>query len=291
MFSRLIPLAVAIVLVVGCKKKSAETSAEGGEDVGNPNAIYTIKIREMQKGDKVHIVLSSHGTTTVTMNGKTNTEKAEENFDYTEEILEMSAEARTPTKVQRTYTTAEKSEKGTMRPLSFAGKTVAIERKGDTYVATADNKALSGKDVALLTRSYTSPDKPRVEDLLPKKYVKLNEEWTVDSDTVKKVSGGLGLDSVAEKSSITGKLTKAYSKNGKQWGVIEFHCVFVANLGGSGGSAEINYDVTIEAPIDGSSCEGTEKSKGKIAVSFSNFGKSGQRLTEGAEEQTVTPVN
>lgn len=283
-----IPLAVAIVLAVGCHK-TAETSVEGG---GDPNTTYTIKIREEQKGDKVRVVMNSYGTTTTTVNGKTNTEQDAEKFDYIEEILEMPADATLPTKVKRTYTTAERNEKGGgMRPLSFAGKTVVIEKKGNTYVATADGKALSGKDAAYLTKSYTNSDRPKTEDLLPKKSVKLNEAWTVDPACLKKVSGGLKLDSDMEKSSITGKLTKVYSKNGKQWGAVEFHIFFVPKQqNGQGPGGEINFDLTMDAPIDGSSYEGTEKSKGKVVLSFSNKGQSGHVVIEGGEEQTVTPA-
>ncbi len=48
MFRKLIPLAVLIVLVLGCKKKGEEAGDGGGDGKtdSDPNATYTLKFRD-----------------------------------------------------------------------------------------------------------------------------------------------------------------------------------------------------------------------------------------------------
>ena len=58
MIRRLIPLVVAIVLVVGCKKKPGDSDggpADDGKVDSDPNATYTIKLRDTQQGDKYEV--------------------------------------------------------------------------------------------------------------------------------------------------------------------------------------------------------------------------------------------
>ncbi len=61
MFRRLVPLAVAIVILVGCKKKATDTA-----DGGDPNATYTLKVREEQQGDKLEVAMTPTGMTEIT---------------------------------------------------------------------------------------------------------------------------------------------------------------------------------------------------------------------------------
>src|SRR6478735_8160581 len=103
MFRRMIPLAVAIVLVVGCKKKTPSTDNDGGD----PNATYTIKLREAQQGDKS--TNTSHETAALDF-GKGQKLNTETKLEYTEHIIEMPAGAAVPTKLTRTYTVAKSSD-------------------------------------------------------------------------------------------------------------------------------------------------------------------------------------
>src|SRR5438874_2556159 len=139
MFRRMIPLAVAIVLVVGCSKKKDEGGGGGGGDSGSgdPNATYVLKVREEEKGDKALITRTENGTTTIDGPGKNGTETIASKFEYVEEILDMPAGATKPTKLTRAYKAAEKGSP--TKAMSFAGKTVLIEKgKAGNYTATID---------------------------------------------------------------------------------------------------------------------------------------------------------
>jgi len=286
-FRRLIPLAVAIVLVIGCKK-TEDTGGTGGES-GDPNATYTINIREEQQGDKMLVVKTESFSSTTTGDLKNESEKGKAKYEYTEEILEMPEGADKPTKLTRMYKTAEKSEKGeAMKALSYSGKTVTIEKKGKLYTASVDGKPLQGPETDDLLKDYNKPGSFKPEDILPKKAVKLNETWTVDEAGLKKVAAASGLPLDTAKSSLTGKLTKAYTKNGKQWGTLElkFDMALAAPAGGSG---KFDTDMTIDTPIDGSSHELTRKMKAKGTVGFAQGGKSVKTVIEATEEETRTP--
>lgn len=109
MFRKMIPLAVAVVLVIGCKKKG-ETGGDGG-DPGDPNATYTLKVREEQQGDKTDVTTVTTGVTDI---GGPKPFKLQEDAqaEYTETILEMPAGATKPTKLTRVYRKATNFDLG-----------------------------------------------------------------------------------------------------------------------------------------------------------------------------------
>jgi hypothetical protein len=296
MFRRLIPLAVAVVLVLGCKKKTEDTGAGGDGAVvpSDPGAAYTIKVREEQKGDKSHVVRTSAGSFTVTEGGKTEGDKTEEKYDYTEEVLEMPAGADKPTKLRRVYKTAERSEKGgSLKAAAYASKTVVIEKKGEMYEATIDGKPADIGDAMTLTKEYQRADKPKMEDLLPKTPVKVNDSWTVEQEALKRFASSLDMNLDVGKSSITGKLTKAYTRGGVQWGVLEYKIdltVLPEKPGkGPSGGGKLVGDMTLDTPIDGSSHQGSMKATMKATLNAPD-GKGGQFVLDGKEEETRTPV-
>jgi hypothetical protein len=291
MVRRLIPALAAVVLVVGCKKKTEGIEATAPSDA---STAYTITVREEHKGQKVHVVRSSSGTSAVIGGAKTESDKGEERYDYTEEVLEMPAGAKQPTKLRRVYKTAEKSEKGgPMRPTSYAGKTVVIEKKGERYKAAIDGKPAHGGDAASLTSRYAQADKLKIADILPKQPVKVSDSWTVEPEALKKFAATLGMTLDPAKSSITGRLTKVYTRGGKQWGVLEYKIdltVLPAKGGKGATGGKFTGDMTLDTPIDGSSRQGTMKSTFKAAMDFTQDGKSGKFTLEGSEEETITPV-
>jgi hypothetical protein len=269
MYRNLIPLAVALVFAVGCGKKlkESDTGGGGGEGGGDTSATYTIKIREVQKGDKVRVVSSTKQTNTVTLGAQSNTTTSEESYEYVQTVLEMPAGAREPTKATREYKVAKATDPtGKMRDLSYAGKTVSIELKNGKYAFTAGGKPLTDLEagrLALTFRKAEKSNKALLPQFLPKGPVKLNEPWTVDAAAVKELAGGDG--AVFDPSStITGKLTKAYTKNGKQWGTIEFTMnLVVTGLGPNKPplSGTTTGSMVLDCAIDGSSFEGTETTK------------------------------
>ncbi len=293
MFRKMIPLAVAIVLVVGCKKKTEDTGGGGGAVAGgtpggggtavggvgidsDPSAAYTIKIRAEQASDKTEETETESGTSDITVGGKKETEKEEKKLEYTEHVIDMPAGAAKPTKLTRTYKVAKQQDKqtGTMKSLAYEGKTVAIEKKGGAYEFTIDGKKMNPADSFDLAREFSKGSDDKIDALMPKKAVKIGETWTVEPAALKALAGEIPFGIDAAKSKITGKLTRAYTKDGKQWGVIALDCDLVVNDKTGKGSltGTVKMNGTLDTAIDGSSREGTMTMNIKMDVTAKEDG-------------------
>jgi hypothetical protein len=293
MIRRMIPLVVAIVLVVGCKKNTSTTGPEGG---GDPNATYTIKLREEQKGDKTEVSETQTGTFEIAFPGqKAEKEKEDKKVTFTQEIQEMPAGGQ-PTKLTRTYTVAQKydEKKGGMKPLPLEGKTVTIEKKGESYEFTSDGKKMDIGDSAGLWGEFNAKKakKGEIEELLPKNPVKIGESWNIDPAAVSAFGGGDDSFKVdPAKSKMTGKLAKVYTKDGKQWGTIDIDIdiTFDPNAskgkGPTGGTMKVSG--TFDTVIDGSSREGTLKFNIKLNLSGKEKGNETSMAVDVTEEKTV----
>ena len=144
MFRKMIPLAVALVIVVGCKKK--DTGGGSDPDAAPSGPPITIKLRDEKVGDKVQIVVTK--TSTVAQNasgpkGKfSKSQKTVEKAEYMESVLEMVGSDRA-TKATRAYKVAEKSEDDkAAKSMSYANKTVMIQKKGAGFTYTVNGVAL-----------------------------------------------------------------------------------------------------------------------------------------------------
>jgi hypothetical protein len=271
MIRKLMPLAVAIVLVAVCNNQSPSTDRgdppAGG---GAPNVTYTIKVRDEAQGDKTLVVITENSTATITTNGKTASDKNSGKAEYTEEILDMPAGARKPNKLTRAYKTFEKTGPNA-KPPAVAGKTVTIEKGANgQYTAKVDGRPLPSAEANVVLGSLNRPDGITTADTMPKGPVKLNESWTVDAETVRKFGASAGYPFDPAKSSMTGKLTKVYAKDGRQWGVIEMH--LQAAGADDKGKVSMTVDMTLDIPIDGSAHIGTVTVKGKIALNEAGLG-------------------
>jgi hypothetical protein len=279
MIRRMIPLVVAIVLVVGCKKSGTTTAPTGEEGGGDPNATYTIKIREEQKGDKTEVSETQTGTAEINFGGKGEKEKQDKKYTYTQEILEMPAGEK-PTKLVRKYTVAQKFDKATnaLKVTPLEGKTVNIEMKVNAkkekyYDFTAADGKWLEFEINDLRKDFSNADKKSkkgIEELLPKNPVKIGEPWNIDPAALESLGGGDSFPIDAAKSKMTGKLTKVYTKDGKQWGVIAFDLDVVldpnAKKGKGSASGTFKVNGTFDAVIDGSSQDGTLKLNMKMDV-------------------------
>jgi hypothetical protein len=190
---------------------------------------YTIKIKPDAKGDVVMTTekdsdVSKMSYTAMGMTRPDNKESVR-SATYKEEIVEKEPEKRA-TKIRRTYEKAEFTENGRKITPSFIGKEVLIVRAGAKYKFTVDGKELTGDDAAMLADEFKNRTKEKeseFEDLLfPKNPVGVNETWKLDLDAVAK---DLGEDAKitfdTAQSTGSGKLTKAYTKNGKQYGAFQ----------------------------------------------------------------------
>ncbi|VTR95462.1 unnamed protein product [Gemmata massiliana] len=253
MLCRYIPLVAAIGILVGCKKNPE----------GDSSTTYTIKIRSEQAGDRTEEVESESGTSDTVAKGKNEKEKRDKKVEYHEEIIEMPAGAVKPTKLTRTYKVAQQfdSKTGTMKPLPYEGKTVAIEKKGANYTFTVDGKKLSAQDAGDLTREFSKANAGKIDDFLPKSAVKVGESWTIDPAGVKAL-GAIPLPIDLARSKITGKLDRVYTKDGKPWGVVSLDCdLAVGSAAGAPGMGSATGTIKMtggfDTVIDGSSREGT----------------------------------
>jgi hypothetical protein len=282
------------VVVLGCSKKKDDDSGSGG-DSGDPNATYTIKLRGEQKGDKLQVVKTRSGTQTTTVAGKSLPQQKEQmKFEFVETILEMPDGAPKPTKVTRQYKTAQKSDpKGELRSLSYSGKTVTIEKKGMTYSYTVDGKPIPLAERAEFAEEFEKADKLKPDDLMPTKPAKVGETWDIDFAKIKALTGELPFALDKDQSKFTGKLARAYKKDGQQWGVIEFRIIMTVAPGKKGPplSGTITADITIDTAIDASVHAGSMKftQKGTLSAKDPKAGEVNV-VIDGTREDIGTPV-
>jgi hypothetical protein len=193
---------------------------------------FTIKIKHAGPGDIALHTREQTKTEAVTVLGPDGnvaqeTKKTTVSIDkYKEEIVEKPAGKRA-TKVNRTYSEAIKKVDDQSEKRAYDGKTVAIELKGDKYQFTVDGKELTGEDAGTLPENFNSKTSDEELDkiLLPSKPVGVGDSWEIDGKKFAKLFGdeekiAKMLDRDHVKS--TGKLLKAYKKDGRQFGVLEY---------------------------------------------------------------------
>jgi hypothetical protein len=228
---------------------------------------YTLKLYKSKKGDKTEYEKNESTKTNVLIsaggmdkNEETTSGKKEV---FTEEILEKKDSERWPTKLTRTYTVAEVTEKDKTTKTVYAGETVLIEKKGDKYEFSVKGKALKENEAPELFQKFNGKkdDEPRNEDFLPEDPVKVGGSWKIPADKSERMFKTLSGEKMkvdAKKSSIGGKLLKVYKKDGAQFGILELtFTVFVTELdiGGqltkTSAESKIVLKGTLDTCIDG----------------------------------------
>jgi hypothetical protein len=306
MSRRLVPLAVLVAAVVGCAQQA--TQSGGGETpapAADPTATYTIKIRDKQAGDKYEVTesrsSSSNTAATLPTGKQTRSENAEARTEYTETVLEVAAESPQPTKLTRVYKVAEwtpppakgkaPAAPGKMVSASFVGKTVTIEKKGDAYTFKADGNDLSAVEAKHLAEEFGKTRKVRVQDMFPKAPVKLNEAWSPEPAVLKELAASLPFPVNPDKSKVTGKLTRVYTKDGRQFGVIEVRTeVSVEGKGSAGPTGTFTVETTLDVTIDGSAIAGTMKDNTTGTLNGRDKGVEFQVVIDAKQERSVKPV-
>src|SRR5262249_54017869 len=151
------------------------------------------------------------------------------------------------------------------------GKTLFIEKKDGRFQFRIEGgEVLEGKEAEELNEEFNKGDfrKLTTEHFLPRKAVKLNEVWKYDVAALAKAFSGDGKIDIDEaKSTGMGRLTKAYMKNGRQFGIIELTIEFpVTHLDIEGNKAatkegklkiELQADTCIDGTLDDSRLKGT----------------------------------
>jgi hypothetical protein len=148
---------------------------------------------------------------------------------------------------------------------SYEGETIVFEQNKDgKYEAKpAGKKKIPEDDLKKLAAEVnrdTRTANPAAE-LLPDKEVKVGDSWDIAG---KKIKAFLGDNSVnVEKSKGKGKLTKAYKKEGQQWGVLEFTMDIDSKIQNEPTRTELK--MTLDVAIDGSSPGGKATATVKLA--------------------------
>jgi len=258
---------------------------------------YSIVIPKDKKGSKTSSDLTEDSKNLITVNVMGQENKQDQvggrKESYVEEILEVKEGQRKATKLTRTYSTAEKSAKGETSKRAYAGKTVLIEQRGDKYVFSMGGKPLSDADAPELNKSFNkSKEEPDAQELMPAEPLKVGESWKVPADKSEKMFKTLGDEKMkvdAKKSTIEGKLLKAYKKDGAQFGVLELTItVVVSELDlGSGltkATGSIVVKGTLDGCIDGTIGAGTSTKKTTIDISADLPNNGSFKMTGNATE-------
>lgn len=189
---------------------------------------YTLKLYVPKKGDKSEHEKTEKTVNTITFKGagmeKTDEIPTARKEAFTEEVLEKAVGDKKPTKLSRAYAAAEKTVKGQTSKESYNGQTVLIEKKGEKYELSVGGKALKESDAPDLYKKFNKKDETQNQDFLPTEAVKVGAGWKVAAEKAERLFKSMGDDKLkvdVKKSSIEGKLLKAYKKDGAQFGVIE----------------------------------------------------------------------
>lgn len=188
---------------------------------------------------------------------------------YTETILERTRGKR-PTRLRRAYEKFEIRVGDDTTSPSFAGKTVLIEKQkdGKYHFTIQGGDELTGKDAEPLEKEFNRNPKSDEDPaamlklLFPAGPVGIDETWKVDA---KKFAELLSLDGVPvdpARAEGTGKLVKAYRKDGHQFGVLEYQIAMplkgdfgsadrkIPIQPGSNVVAQLRIDTCIDASVD-----------------------------------------
>jgi len=274
--------AVLLATIIGCGEKKPSASDSSGT--------YTIKIREKMVGEKYEVTRTlTESKWEFTGNGKAkepsapSVSKVTTKAAYLEEVEAVDDGA--VTKGKRKYSIAEGDDFGKPKSLSFVGKSVAFEAKGDKFKYTLEdgNAVPQGLDSFALDADTDRNNLKNLSGLLPEAAVKVGEAWEVPAQKLAVILGPQAKDAGFKAS---GKLEKAYTKDGKQFGVVTLKLEGTLNEKGTKLAAELTYD----GCIDGSVTESTRKSMETIKAPVGGPGDVAFPDLVNSTERTIKPA-
>jgi hypothetical protein len=253
-----------------CRISAASIVVLLGLAVGAQAQTYKIQLKEYpEPGKKITQTSTEQTKETVKVTVKDAVVKDEKKTEskekvYTVEVVEKGTARPKVFKKNYTKATSTKDEKATALP--HEGRTIVYELKGDNYKVRAEgDPPLAASDLKKMEENVNTSDRLK-EVLLPTKEVAVGDTWKVDSARVADVFGKtLPIDPA--KSTIQGKLSKAYKKGGHQFGVLEYELkLAVVSLGPLKlkNPGALQLTLKLDTCIDGSSTEGTMTTTGKL---------------------------
>ncbi len=259
-----------------------------------------IKMDKPRVGDRVKITVTektdSDLTITVGGNDMAKKEVKGKSFVYVDEVLAVAKDAPKPTKMTRTYEKAETTTDAKSTTLSVEGKKVLIEKKGDKYAYTVDGKPVAADAARILDAEFNKQDKDEARDIMfPKKNLKPGESWRIDAEKLTKGLGGEGLKLDATKIEASGKLTKAYKEDGKQFAVLEIKVAApITDLGGKGEvkvkDGSLSVSMTGDGCVDGTSPKGKSTTVMEFKINGEGTGFTIKLNAKTTETRTTVPA-
>jgi hypothetical protein len=148
---------------------------------------------------------------------------------YVEKTLEVDDKANKRKKFTRKFEVAKDVEDDEAENKPYQGRTIVYEKSDGEWKLTAEgNPELDASDLKELSEQINRGERPE-DALYPKEAVKVGGKWTLNGKDVAKFFDTLKMDGDSVKGE--GKLVKAYKKDGKQWGTLEYTITFESELG------------------------------------------------------------
>ena len=276
---------MAILLVLGgVPAAEAQDKAYTIKIKEKPDVGMSIVTKDVDKQTGVIKVLDAQGQ----LLNENKVNKAKEEI-YTEVILEKGDKH--PKKYKQTYEKAIETEDGKTTARSYQGRTLLYELKDGKYqLGVVGKPPLDEKDVTQLLEKANEELEKNVDLdklFLPGKPVKVGDTWTLDNKMLVEAFNDKKLTLDAAKSKGTGKLVKAYQKDGKQWGVLQIDLkLALQTIEGLklDTPAEMDLQASLDVAIDGSSTAGVMTMTGKMTLK-SQFEQAGMKFRiEGSVE-------
>ena len=259
----------------------------------------TIKIYDPKAGDRVRITEEEKATSTTSAMGQGQEEKSTKTLVYVEECITPPAAAgKKPLKVIRTFEKIESSKGGRAAiGTELVGKPILIEKKGDKYSFTVNGEGVTGPVADVLRQAYDKGDGPTARDVLPTTPVKPGENWKID---IKKALAGMTDDKFVvdtDKATMSGKLVKAYQKDGAGYGVIEMKASMpITGLGPKNPltikpGSTLTMTMTSDGCIDGSTAAGEMTTTMTIKLEATTMGIDVSVVADAIQKKTTVPLS
>jgi hypothetical protein len=241
---------------------------------------YVVKIQRPGLGDKAQVKLVDSmeiefkvlDTTGIAVVEKKETKAHKLVFHETG--LERGPAGEELVRLKRFYEHGERKTDGIRETLPYQGKTLLIEKKDGRFhfkTEGKDGEDIDGKEAEELNEEFNKGDFRKLisDAFLPRKAVKLNESWKLDVAPLARdfsKDGKIEIDDTKSKGS--GKLTKAYQKNGKQFGVIELTIEFPVTKIDNDGNKSPTKDGKILIRIERDGCIDGHQEESHLKMSF-----------------------